>query len=142
MEEHNIEETPKKVASINNQFTKEQIQQFQQDQKRTIYRRRRLAVVFAIASVFFVISILNFYKSYQEISQLKQEKIAAEAQQKELDEKIVGLEYEVELLGDQEYLQKLARQKYYYTKEGELVFSIPQLNKNNAQESKQDESAK
>lgn len=124
------------IASIGNQYTKEQIQEFNKAQKRVIFRRRRLAVVFAVAIVFFVLSGFNLFRSYQHINSLKAEKVAAEVQQAELNQRVVALEYDVKLLEDEEYLQKLARQKYFYTKEGELVYNIPQINQNVRTETK------
>lgn len=143
MEDKQIEQpTPKEsnVASIGNQFTKEQIKQFNRQQKRIIFRRRRLAVIFAVALVIFVLSGFNLLRSYQRINDLNKAKAAAEATQAELTTKVASLEYDVKLLEDPVYLQKLARQKYFYTKEGELVFSIPQINPNSRGETKADES--
>lgn len=139
MEEKKYEEGPEKVASINNHYTKAQISEFQREQKSIIYRRRRLTVVFVVAAVILILSGLNFFRGNIEMKQLRAHKAVAVEEQVALDDKLAALNYEVELLNDQTYLEKLARQKYYYTKEGELVFSIPQLNKKMQQEAKKTE---
>lgn len=115
------------ISNIGNEYTKEQLQQYNREKKQIIFKRRRLAVIFTVALLFFVLSGFNLISGYRHIGKLKEEKVAALRQKDELDSKEKALQYNVDLLKDEEYLQKVARQKYYYTKEGELVYSVPQL---------------
>lgn len=121
------EPTTVNVSNIGNEYTKEQLQQYNREKKQIIFKRRRLAVIFAIALLFFVLSGFNLISGYRHIGKLKDEKVTALREKDELDKKEKTLQYNVDLLKDDEYLQKVARQKYFYTKEGELVYSIPQV---------------
>lgn len=131
MEEFNNNKKPGQtsvnVSNIGNDYTKEQLQQYNREKKQIIFKRRRLAVVFTVAILFFVLSGFNLISGYRHIGKLNEEKNAALREKEELENKEKALQYSVDLLKDEEYLQKVARQKYYYTKEGELVYSVPQV---------------
>lgn len=114
------------VSSIGNQFTIEQWDQSNQVNKKIIFKRRRLGVIAAVASIIFLVSGLNIFRSYHHIKELKKEKIAVQKQQAQLSEQVASLEYDVKLLNSDDYLAKVARQKFFYTKDDELVYSIPQ----------------
>lgn len=118
--------TAKKIARLDNQYTQKQLETVQQEQKTLIYRRRRIAVIFAVAMVFFVAMGINLATSYQKIHRLKRERQVVLTEQQEVTNQITQLKQDVSLLQDEEYLEKLARAKYFYTKEGELIYSVPQ----------------
>ena len=79
-----------------------------------------LLSVFAIGFVLIsVLKIVNqiVYK-YKEASELEQ-KMA------DLEEKEQDLNNEIKKLQDEEYLARYAREKYFYSKDGELIIRIP-----------------
>ncbi len=47
------EKNSKKVAALENDYTKEQYVEFQKQQKQLIFRRRRLAAIFLVAFHYF-----------------------------------------------------------------------------------------
>ncbi|QIL46047.1 hypothetical protein G7081_02550 [Vagococcus coleopterorum] len=114
------------VSTIGNEYTKEQLQQYNREKKQIIFKRRRLTVIFTIATIFFVLSGFNLISGYRHIGQLEKEKVAALREKEELEKNEKSLRYSVDLLKDEDYLQKVARQKFFYTKDGELVYSLPQ----------------
>lgn len=120
------EPTTVSVSNIGNEYTKEQLQQYNREKKQIIFKRRRLALILSVATIFFVLSGFNLISGYRHIGKLKEEKVVALREKEELEKKEKTLQYNVDLLKDDEYMQKVARQKYFYTKEGELVYSIPQ----------------
>lgn len=116
-----------KVAALDNEYTKEQYAEFQKQQKQLIFRRRRLSVVFLVAFVIFIVSGIQLVKDYQQLKGFKSQQAAAVIESAETDKKLNHLEQEVALLRDDDYVAKLARSRYYVSKEGEQIYNIPEL---------------
>ncbi|WP_207696048.1 cell division protein DivIC [Enterococcus sp. DIV0212c] len=121
------EKDVEKVAALDNEYTKEQYAEFQKQQKQLIFRRRRLAVVFLVAFVIFIVSGLQLMKDYQQLNAFKAQQADAVAESAEADKKLKRLEQDVALLRDDDYVAKLARSRYYVSKEGEQIYNIPEL---------------
>ncbi|MBO0440735.1 FtsB family cell division protein [Candidatus Enterococcus ikei] len=121
------EKDVEKVAALDNEYTKEQYAEFQKQQKQLIFRRRRLAVVFLVAFVIFIVSGLQLMKDYQQLNAFKAQHADAVAESAEADKKLKRLEQDVALLRDDDYVAKLARSRYYVSKEGEQIYNIPEL---------------
>ena len=95
--------------------------------KKTVLKKHtRRFLVFGISS-FFVIAVvlvsvskivLEIIDKYKEASELEEKKIALEEKEKDLNNEILKLQ-------DQEYLAGYAREKYFYSKNGELIIRIP-----------------
>lgn len=116
-----------KVAALDNEYTKEQYAEFQKQQKQLIFRRRRLAVIFLVAFVVFIVSGFQLMKDYQQLNAFKKQQTEAVAESAEADKKLKRLEQDVALLRDEDYVAKLARSRYYVSKEGEQIYNIPEL---------------
>ncbi|EOI07029.1 septum formation initiator protein [Enterococcus moraviensis ATCC BAA-383] len=116
-----------KVAALDNEYTKEQYAEFQKQQKQLIFRRRRLAVVFLVAFVIFIVSGVQLMKDYQQLNAFKKQQTEAVAESAEADKKLKRLEQDVALLRDEDYVAKLARSRYFVSKEGEQIYNIPEL---------------
>ncbi|MGK0552503.1 FtsB family cell division protein [Enterococcus faecalis] len=117
----------KKVAALNNDYTKEQYAEFQKQQKQLIFRRRRLAAIFMIAFVIFIFSGVQLAKDYHRLHAFKHQRDEAMAQSADIDEQVKKLKQDVALLKDDEYVAKLARSRLYGSKEGEQIYPIPEL---------------
>lgn len=127
------------ISSINNQYTKKQLQHLQKEQQRLVFRRRRLALVFAVFFVVFAVSGVAILNKYQKLQTLKSEKVTTVKNAKKVKNKEKDLDDEVNRLKDNDYVQKIARSKHYLSKDGEQVFKYPQDDeaKENAKEKKQ-----
>lgn len=128
-----------KVAALDNEYTKEQYADFQKQQKQLVFRRRRLAVIFFVAFVIFVFSGIQLMKDYQQFNAFKKQKVEALAESKKADEKLTGLKQDVAQLQDDDYVAKLARSRFYVSKEGEQIYMTPELDSstNSSMEQKQ-----
>jgi cell division protein DivIC len=89
--------------------------------------------------VIFAISSIQLYQAYNELVASKEEKQSSLVEQKKLTKTQKALEKQVQLLQDEDYVAKVARNKYYYSKDGEKVYTIPdQANDDLANGSKED----
>ena len=120
-----------KVAALDNEYTKEQYAEFQEQQKQLIFRRRRLAVVFSITFVVFLIAGIQLLKDYRRLNDFKAQQTQAVSESVKADTKMKKLEQEVALLNDEDYVAKLARSRYFYSKEGESIYTgLPDFTSN------------
>lgn len=77
--------------------------------------------LFIISSITFVIgkNVIDIYNKNQEKKELEESLYS-------LKEKEVELKTEVEKLQDPEYVARFAREKYFYSKNGEIILIMPE----------------
>ncbi|UUV98296.1 FtsB family cell division protein [Vagococcus luciliae] len=104
-----------------------QMAKAQREQKQMIYKRRRLTVMFVLAFGLFTFMGINLFRNGQHLLSLQQNHTEVKKEYAKVKTEKKDLENEVKLLKDPEYVEKVARAKYFYSKEGEQVYSIPGL---------------
>ncbi len=95
--------------------------------RKKVKKKAKRIATFGMLSIILVITIcltlfsviIEIVDKYQEKNQLSTELIALQEQEKEL-------ETDVKKLEDPEYLARYAREKYFYSKDGELILRIPE----------------
>ncbi|ENJ8709194.1 septum formation initiator family protein [Listeria innocua] len=117
-----------KVARIENRYIKDTATMKKTRNRRRIALFRRLAFM---AIIFAVIGGLLTITYTKQVLALKDKK----EKQVQVDKKMVAMKDEEEALNDQikklhddEYIAKLARSEYYLSKDGEIIFNIPEEN--------------
>ena len=78
---------------------------------------------FSVCIIFFV--ILSVFKVVSQIVDKYHEASVLEAKMADLDTKEEELNNEIIKLQDKDYLARYAREKYFYSKNGELIIRIP-----------------
>ncbi len=99
---------------------------YQQAKTRALLRRLSLlGILFGMTASFFA------YVHFQDRSQINEGQAEQEALSEELtalQARQTQLEREIELLNDEEYILKIARTQYFFSKDGEIIFSMPDEN--------------
>ncbi|WP_046173317.1 FtsB family cell division protein [Domibacillus indicus] len=117
-----------KVASIKNSFVMSENRKSMFKMRHKQKLLRRLAAFAGIA--FIIIGILisalvtkngNLKEKEQELAEAKSTMSELQAQQKESEEELIRLQ-------DDEYIMELARKYYFMSKDGEIIFNIPEEN--------------
>lgn len=111
-----------KVHQLNNSYTK-----MKQSRHQEILRSRKKRAIILLS--FFLIVIL--FMSFKIVStKLQAQKVAndqvrthQQLKSTQVDNK--KLKQNIKQLHDNDYIQKVIREKYYYTKPGETVYSLP-----------------
>lgn len=67
-----------------------------------------------------------------EIQQMETNLVEAKEQQKKMASENQQLQVSVGLLQEEDYIAKLARSRYYLSKDGEIIFSLPEDNHSKA----------
>ncbi|MGX7195770.1 FtsB family cell division protein [Enterococcus olivae] len=113
------------VQILDTEYAKKQYAKYAQQHRQIIFRRRRLFVIFAVSLVVFVsvgISLFNDYLRLQKLQDVQQETLV---KKEEVDQKMTDLNREVALLQDEDYVAKIARDRFLYSLDGELIFPLP-----------------
>ena len=119
------EERKSKVQRLDNDYTKEQYAKYTQQHRQIIFRRRRLLVLFVIAFFVFASMGISLFNDYLHLRQLDEVKAETVVKEKAVNQKVADLTREVGLLKDDDYVAKVARSRFLYSKEGELIFPLP-----------------
>ncbi|MCH3434356.1 septum formation initiator family protein [Enterococcus faecium] len=117
-----------KIAALDTEYAKKRYAEFQQQQRQLIFRRRRLAAIFVGALVIFAIIGVQIFHDMQRMHQLNELRVEANTEMKEVNADVDQLHQDVSLLKDDEYVAKLARSKFFYSKDGEKVYPILESN--------------
>ncbi|HAQ7885082.1 TPA: septum formation initiator family protein [Enterococcus faecium] len=117
-----------KIAALDTEYAKKKYAEFQQQQRQLIFRRRRLAAIFVGALVIFAIIGVQIFLDMQRMHQLNELRVEANTEMKEVNADVDQLHQDVSLLKDDEYVAKLARSKFFYSKDGEKVYPILESN--------------
>jgi len=95
--------------------------------KRKVKKKARRIVTFGLISIALIVFIVitlgrvffDIVDKYKEKKELENQLIALQEKEKELENDVNKLE-------DPEYLARYAREKYFYSKDGELILRIPE----------------
>lgn len=91
-------------------------------------KRKSKKILLFVFFSFFVIFVMTFTvgKCWIEIYQKYQEKELLEKKLKILKEKEKKLKLDASKLQNPDYIARYAREKYYYSKDGEIILKIPE----------------
>jgi cell division protein DivIC len=115
-----------KVTKIQSSYVLEQ-----ERKEKKAMRRRRIAVVrFLLLTGFLLaLSSILLYTLISQSANIEaqiKEKEKLEQQLKEFKKKEQQLKEEIKKLNDDEYIAELARKHYFLSKEGEIIFTVPE----------------
>jgi len=95
--------------------------------KKKVKKKAKRLATFGIVSIFLIVIIsVTLLGVFSEIINKYQERDDLLTKLTLLEEKEKELQNNVEKLQDPEYLARYAREKYFYSKDGELIIRIPE----------------
>lgn len=116
------------IHVLDNSYAREQYAKYSYEQKQVIFRRRRLSALFILAVFIFTSAGIALFKDHQRLQLMRTYQVETQAKKKQTETEKSALEKEVALLKDEEYVGKLARSRYFYSKSGELIYPLPENN--------------
>lgn len=117
-------ESNKKIELLQTDYAKEQFAKFEKERRQVVFRRRRLVAFFVAALAIFAIVGIQMFNDQMRLQKLKEYKAETVAEQKEAEQKVASLERDVALLKDDEYVAKLARSRFFYSKDSEKIYPV------------------
>lgn len=115
----------KNVTELNNDYVRTLQQKEERKRAQKVRLRRRLAVFAGVAIVLFAIQGKIFFNQNKILAQKEEEKQVLLSQLADVEDEHLMLTRQLEKLNDDEYIAKLARQKYFLSEGNETIFSIP-----------------
>lgn len=119
---------PAKVKRLENDYTRQlDHQQAVQHHTRWLGRRRmrralRIGLVFAVFALILGIQLIRTNASLHKVNQ---QVTTSERQLTKTKAENTQLDLKVKQLNNQDYVAQLIRSKYYYSKSGETIYSLP-----------------
>lgn len=117
-------ESKNKIELLQTDYAKEQFAKFENERSQVIFRRRRLAVIFVAALVIFAFVGIQMFNDHLRLQKLQEYKEETLAEKKEAGDKVAQLSRDVSLLQDEDYVEKLARSRFFYSKDNEKIYPI------------------
>ena len=129
-----LNESQKKIKVLQTPYFKQQSSQSQiwarRKQLKRIHRKRLLGIslIFLAAFSFLAFRII---KTQHSTADVVQQSNVAQKKLKQVTTQHKNLKQQVKQLNNDDYLQKLIREKYYYSKSGETIYNLPAGSQNN-----------
>lgn len=111
-----------KVHQLNNQYTK-----IKQSRHQEILRSRKKRGIILVSFFLVVILMLvvQIFITKSKVSNVSEQQVQTKKELKKSKIDNQKLKQNIKQLHDKDYIQKVIREKYYYTKPGETVYSLP-----------------
>lgn len=115
----------KNVTKMENAYVVQQEKKAAMIDKRQRGLKRRLTLYAVCAAIFTVLAVSTLISQHNTLQEktLQREKAENQLANLKQDEKV--LKTEIVKLNDDEYVAKLVRKDYFLSKEGEIIFNLP-----------------
>lgn len=115
------------VVQLNNQFINEENLKRQYEAQEVRQKNRFIGWILILVTLFFILPAYNLVSNYALLEEKKAQIIELKQDYETLKEETKEQKEMAQRLQNPEYLEKYARAKYYYSLEGEVIYSSPEL---------------
>ncbi|GFH42638.1 hypothetical protein Hs30E_11890 [Lactococcus hodotermopsidis] len=116
----------KKIVRLNNDYTNQRLNTLQTSYKK-VPKRKHLGLILITVILLMALPTINLVKSYETLQSRKALKAEYQEKSVALDKQVEIKKADIKKLKDPIFVEKYARAKFSYSKDGEKVFSIPEL---------------
>lgn len=123
-----MEPKRKQIRVLNNEYFQAKQKEARLQAKRQKRQQQRSLlhlICMAIMGLLFTYGVIRVAQAYLQIKEIKQETVVAKRELKRTQAKNDRLKREVEQLKDADYVQKIIRSQYFYSKDGETIYILP-----------------
>ena len=117
----------KNIVQLNNQYIQDENQRRRYLEEERRKKNRFMGWVLILVMLLFILPTYNLVQSYQTLLENRQKLVELQEKYDELSKEKDYQENLSERLKDDDYAAKYARSKYFYAKEGETIYNIPDL---------------
>ena len=117
----------KNIVQLNNQYIQDENQRRRYLEEERRKKNRFMGWVLILVMLLFILPTYNLVQSYQTLLERRQKLVEIEEKYDELSREKEYQENLSKRLKDDDYAAKYARAKYFYAKEGETIYNIPDL---------------
>lgn len=117
----------KNIVQLNNQYIQDENQRRRYLEEERRKKNRFMGWVLILVMLLFILPTYNLVQSYQTLLERRQKLLELQEKYDELSKEKEYQENLSKRLKDDDYAAKYARAKYFYAKEGETIYNIPDL---------------
>ncbi|MBS0950949.1 septum formation initiator family protein [Lactiplantibacillus plantarum] len=118
-----------KIKQLDNDYIRQvATDEHGQAQRVAQVRRRRFILIVAVFGALILFFGFQLINTRSNLHQVNRQVATSQVELKKVQQKNNQLESQIKQLNNKDYLQKLLRSKYDYTKSGETVYSLPNDN--------------
>ncbi|OFU69600.1 septum formation initiation protein [Streptococcus sp. HMSC10A01] len=117
----------KNIVQLNNQYIQDENQRRRYLEEERRKKNRFMGWVLILVMLLFILPTYNLVQSYQTLLERRQKLVDLQEKYDELSREKEYQENLSKRLKDDDYAAKYARAKYFYAKEGETIYNIPDL---------------
>ena len=117
----------KNIVQMNNQYIQDENQRRRYLEEERRKKNRFMGWVLILVMLLFILPTYNLVQSYQTLLERRQKLVELQEKYEELSKEKEYQENLSKRLKDDDYAAKYARAKYFYAKEGETIYNIPDL---------------
>ena len=118
-----------KIKQLDNDYIRQvATDEHGQAQRVAQVRRRRFILIVAVFGALILFFGFQLINTRSNLHQVNRQVATSQVKLKKVQQKNHQLESQIKQLNNKDYLQKLLRSKYDYTKSGETVYSLPNDN--------------
>ena len=117
----------KNIVQLNNQYIQDENQRRRYLEEERRKKNRFMGWVLILVMLLFILPAYNLVQSYQTLLERRQKLVELQEKYDELSREKEYQENLSKRLKDDDYAAKYARAKYFYAKEGETIYNIPDL---------------
>ncbi|EAC4739638.1 septum formation initiator family protein [Listeria monocytogenes] len=117
-----------KVARIENRYIKDTATMKKTRSRRRIALFRRLAFMAIIFAVVGGLLTITYTKQVLTLKEKKEKQVQVDKKMVAIKDEQDSLNEQIKKLHNDDYIAKLARSEYYLSKDGEIIFNIPEEN--------------
>ncbi|AKS70065.1 cell division protein DivIC [Staphylococcus schleiferi] len=114
-----------KVQNIGNQYTSKKNAKKKRHERRKKVVKKRMAVFGGVLLVIIILLLIMVAFQIKGNHDASVERQAKEEKYQKLQDKEIELKEQLNNLNDEAYVEKIARDEYYLSNDGEIIFKLP-----------------
>lgn len=118
---------PKNIVQLNNRYIQDENQRRRYLEEERRKKNRFMGWVLILVILLFILPTYNLVQSYQTLLQKEKQLTELQQQYEDLEKSQKEEAALAARLKDSDYAAKYARARYQYSKEGEVIYTIPNL---------------
>ncbi|ALN77822.1 cell division protein DivIC [Staphylococcus agnetis] len=115
-----------KVQNIGNQYTSQKNAKKRRHEQRKRIVKKRILVFGGILLAIIAVMLVLVFAQMKSNSDASNERQAKEEEYQKLQDKEIELKEQLNNLNDPSYIEKVARDEYYLSNDGEIIFKLPE----------------
>ncbi|ARJ51050.1 FtsB family cell division protein [Staphylococcus lutrae] len=126
-----------KIQNIGNQYTSQKNAKKKNHERRKKVVKKRVSVFGGILLGIIILLLVMLVLQLKGNHDASVERQAKEEEYQKLQDKEIELKEQLNNLNDEAYVEKIARDEYYLSNDGEIIFKLPNDDKQNKQSKKE-----